>query len=272
MSLGHAAVQHHAIHRRIVCFSIELVCRTGLHIGAGKSGDLVGSQLPVIRDDDGRPLIPGSSLRGILRTGCEGLVRGLGVEKGLRRVADAPDCPTEMVEGWKSIGLIDRLFGRIGDRKNKFAYASRLKISSLTCIESEAIELRDGVGIDRESRTAAQGAKFDLEIVPAGARFQGRIKILNPADHELGLLAQALMMLDEGMLHLGGCSARGLGWMEVKVGQLRDWTAEGLLDGSSQQRQDVGDELGPVQERLKTYSKAFVELAKLVRAEPAGGA
>src|SRR5678815_6196606 len=47
----------------------ELHCETGLHIGAGKGSlEIGGADNPVVKDAFGRPYIPGSSLRGKLRS------------------------------------------------------------------------------------------------------------------------------------------------------------------------------------------------------------
>src|SRR6201987_2351266 len=47
----------------------ELHCETGLHIGAGKgSQEIGGADNPVVKDAFGIPYIPGSSLRGRLRS------------------------------------------------------------------------------------------------------------------------------------------------------------------------------------------------------------
>src|ERR1700680_1301631 len=47
----------------------ELHCETGLHIGAGKGSlEIGGSDNPVVKDALGRPYIPGSSLRGKIRS------------------------------------------------------------------------------------------------------------------------------------------------------------------------------------------------------------
>src|SRR5260370_42237672 len=47
----------------------ELQCETGLHIGAGKGSlEIGGADNPVVKDAYGRPYIPGSSLRGKLRS------------------------------------------------------------------------------------------------------------------------------------------------------------------------------------------------------------
>src|SRR6202163_1280214 len=50
----------------------ELHCETGLHIGAGKGSlEIGGADNPVVKDAFGLPYIPGSSLRGKLRSMLE---------------------------------------------------------------------------------------------------------------------------------------------------------------------------------------------------------
>src|ERR687889_846031 len=47
----------------------EIQCQTGLHIGAGKGSlEIGGADNPVVKDAFGVPYIPGSSLRGRLRS------------------------------------------------------------------------------------------------------------------------------------------------------------------------------------------------------------
>src|SRR5215831_2926750 len=47
----------------------EMQCETGLHIGAGKGSlEIGGADNPVVKDAFGRPYVPGSSLRGRLRS------------------------------------------------------------------------------------------------------------------------------------------------------------------------------------------------------------
>src|SRR5580692_10074961 len=50
-------------------FSGDLHCETGLHIGAGKGSlEIGGADNPVVKDAFGLPYIPGSSLRGRIRS------------------------------------------------------------------------------------------------------------------------------------------------------------------------------------------------------------
>src|SRR5579863_4937661 len=47
----------------------DIACQTGLHIGAGKGSlEIGGADNPVVKDAYGLPYIPGSSLRGKLRS------------------------------------------------------------------------------------------------------------------------------------------------------------------------------------------------------------
>ncbi len=246
--------RHHAALERIITLDLELICRSGLHIGAGKSQDLTGSDLPVIRDAAGLPYIPGSSLRGVLRAGIESLCRSLewiGPPKEEEKKGGKEDKRSNLEkfkELWTGMDMVERLFGAAGGRGH---YGSRLHFSDLMCKNRDVrIELRDGVAISRETRTASRGAKFDHEVVNAGAAFAGRIRLLNPLDEEVGLLAQSLWMLDEGVLLLGGKKARGLGWMEVRVSEATVRTAREILDCK---RFHEKHELGKVEEKLGSY-------------------
>ncbi len=52
-----------------------LVAQTALRIGAGRASDVVGNDLPVLRDGRNRPFIPGASLKGAFRARLEALIR-----------------------------------------------------------------------------------------------------------------------------------------------------------------------------------------------------
>ncbi|MDP9119881.1 MAG: RAMP superfamily CRISPR-associated protein [Acidobacteriota bacterium] len=254
----------HGSLERIALLDFLLTCRTGLHIGAGKSTDLAGSDQPVLRDATGRPLVPGSSLRGILRTGVEALCRAAGIDKTFADPGTAtggllPEV-AEILPHWRELDPVERLFGAAADGPGGFSYASRLQISDALCGTPIAVELRDGVGIERDSRTAATGIKFDLEVVPAGTRFRGVIRFKNPADFELGLLAQALWMLDSGALLLGGKSARGLGWVGVEIMAPRFIAPADILAGAPETPSDRT--FGSVEEKLSDF---LATLKRLVR-------
>src|ERR1700757_634477 len=67
MSTHTAQTQLQLIGKMIL--SGELHCETGLHIGAGKGSlEIGGADNPVVKDAFGLPYIPGSSLRGKVRS------------------------------------------------------------------------------------------------------------------------------------------------------------------------------------------------------------
>jgi CRISPR-associated RAMP protein (TIGR02581 family) len=254
--------RHHAALERIVLFDFALTCQTGLHIGAGKSADFAGSDLPVVRDASGRPFIPGSSLRGVLRAGIESFSLSLSLDALRRKAKDEAlpaGMPEDFAKGWLELDLVERLFGAVAEEKKRtISYGSRFQISDATSEGDTLFEVRDGVGIQRETRTAAPSAKFDVEVVPAGTRFQGRVRLKNPADYEVGLIAQALWMLSEGVLLLGGKSSRGLGWVKVSVTQPRELKAAALL---ARKRDESEQDFGPVEDKFQHYLDSLQELA-----------
>ena len=50
---------------------------TALRISQGRSTEPIGSDLPVVKDSLGKPLIPGSSFKGALRSRLESFLRGI---------------------------------------------------------------------------------------------------------------------------------------------------------------------------------------------------
>src|SRR2546426_10745938 len=101
-------------------------CDTGLHVGAGKGSLEIGSSdNPVIKDAFGRPYIPGSSLRGRLRSLLEQssgltvpaelvyLSRRRGQEVRIHQ-SDRPDDEICILFGRHS-GRLDRVVGDVLD-------------------------------------------------------------------------------------------------------------------------------------------------------------
>lgn len=72
-------------------------------------------------------------------------------------------------------------------------------------------QIRDGVGIDRDSGRAVEGLKYDFETVPPDTVFKFSMTIETADPLALGLAALALHELVEGNVPLGGIRSRGLG-------------------------------------------------------------
>jgi CRISPR-associated protein Csm3 len=208
----------------------ELSCQTGLHIGAGKGSlDIGGADNPVVKDAHGLPYIPGSSLRGRLRSLLE-QANGLTVPSELVYLSkrkgqevrihqsDRPDDEVCLLFG-RNPGRIDRVQGDAVDGSTATparltVYDSPLDMASITPqmrenLDDELTELKSETAIDR---ITAQSSPRTLERVPVGARFKVRfvIDILCDPDKVLpARVAEALRLLEDDAL--GGGGSRGSG-------------------------------------------------------------
>jgi CRISPR-associated RAMP protein (TIGR02581 family) len=81
-------------------------------------------------------------------------------------------------------------------------------------------QIRDGVGIDRDSERAVAQIKFDFEIVPAQTAFDFNLTVENPTARDLGLVALGLQEFANGMIPLGGIRSRGLGQCRLENVQM----------------------------------------------------
>ncbi|MFY9554676.1 MAG: CRISPR-associated RAMP protein Csx7 [Blastocatellia bacterium] len=201
----------------------RLVTQTGLHIGGGRD-TLTTTDSAVMKYIDDRPFIPGSSMKGAFRSAVERVVLSL---PGLRSCQLSkgidPDCPTmnppddEELEAdeKKQLAMMEklchtcRLFGA-----PKLAGKTRFcDLSVIPATWAGLTEVRDGVGIDRDSERAMEQIKYDYEVVPSGTEFDFRLVVENPDDtrKEMGLIAVGLGELAAGMIPLGGIRTRGLG-------------------------------------------------------------
>ena len=205
----------------------SLVFDTAWRVGSGKEGETM-SDLGVMLTTTGEPILPGSSLKGKLRSTCETLSHALGLSACLlNRAASGIDCASDIkyysdvranYQSTFQQGLNNRLQwidSHTCDVCKLFGSpvkAGRLLVSDGTLLNDWAsvVQVRDGVVIDRDSRTAVDGLKYDYEVVPPSSRFQLCIDLENPTDADLALLGAALFEWHAGS-SLGGFTSRGLG-------------------------------------------------------------
>ncbi|MBI5526472.1 MAG: CRISPR-associated RAMP protein [Deltaproteobacteria bacterium] len=196
---------------------------TAFHLGSGSEGSDF-ADMGVLTDHTGAPALPGSSLKGVFRANAESLAGHLGMwtcflEKRHEKCAGASQDLARArlkdldkaangieVEGILSNSLCDvcRLFGSQLARGKLRFHDARIKSWA------GALELRDGVGIDRDSGTAVDGVKYDFEVVPAGAVFDFTLDGENLNSIEFALVAATLLEWERGV-SLGGMTSRGLG-------------------------------------------------------------
>ena len=221
----------------------EVETLTAIRIGAGRSTSPISSDLPVVRDSANRPYIPGSSLKGVLRSYIESVMRGFKDEKHIvcNPIDEDGQCinRTDMKslrklreEGLKNPkerhNWTDQEFSKkiLGDTCwvcqlfGSLWYASKLQIRDLHVQQKlwfDQYQQRDGVAIDRDTETASDGKLYDYEVVPAGVLFKFHAIVDNAKDWQLGMLYLGLSAFEKGKLTIGGGSSRGLGLIELSL-------------------------------------------------------
>jgi CRISPR-associated RAMP protein (TIGR02581 family) len=220
-----------------------------LRIGAGDVGlDPSGADLTCVRtrhaEHGSTVYIPGSSLKGVIRSAAEASLRGQPLAGAALGACDDPldhgtgscgaryqsddDTATHVIH--RSHCLTCRLFGSqamkgrasvrdlvpwADDRRAGDAYGP----GGTNHVAANRLELRHGVAIDRILGSVKHGP-FDQELVPAGVAFFGDIALENYQVWQLGLLGEAFDQLDTGTSQLGSSKSRGLGVVRVAVEQI----------------------------------------------------
>lgn len=215
---------------------------TALRISQGRSSEPIGSDLPVVKDILGKPLIPGSSFKGAMRSRLESFLRGINEDlaiepseltsatwmnrlKELKEKYKGNDAQLTR-EIWEITDLASRLFGSPWT-------SGKFQVRDLT-VRSESwfgqYQERDGVAIDRDTETAAEGKLYDFQVVPAAVQFDFQAVVENATEVELGLLMVGLHQFETEQIPLGGGRSRGLGVVKLELNQMNWFDAEDSPD------------------------------------------
>ncbi len=165
---------------------------TALRVGGWAPS--VNADLTVARDGLGRFVIPGTSLAGALRSWL-GSVTG----PGGTALFSPPD--------------LGRVFGNLvpGSEDGDLCL---IRIDDATATGDVQAAVRDGVGIDRSTGSAAAGLLYQHEVLPPGSRFEVRITASEmPGDPQRAGQALDLILsaLADGRVEIGAARTRGLG-------------------------------------------------------------
>src|SRR5437763_9624114 len=188
----------------------EMHCETGLHVGAGKGSlEIGGSDNPVVKDAFGRPYVPGSSLRGKIRSLLE-QSSGMAVPTELVYLSRRKGQEVRIHQSDRADDEICLLFGRSPGRMERVqgevfeshaasparlaVYDAPLDPDSITAqmrenLDDEITEVKSENAIDR---ITSQANPRTLERVPAGARFRIRIVLDVLCEEDKGLATRLL--------------------------------------------------------------------------------
>ncbi|MCS6882478.1 MAG: RAMP superfamily CRISPR-associated protein [Oscillochloridaceae bacterium] len=210
--------------------ALTITSRTPVSVGAGGSVGALADK-SIVRDGWGRPIIPGSQVKGKLRWAAEQLLRGLG--------QDVPT-PFEGPKREELPTLVRDLFGSPRQRSPLFfadlpgVIGDPARLDALRdSPEQRRSQIRPSVALDRRRRTAADNLLVFQETALETTSFYSERAITGRVD---SLDHVALLWVAAGLsTRWGGAKSRGLGWAEVTA---RVWV-DGDERSADQLRADV---------------------------------
>jgi CRISPR-associated protein Csm3 len=215
----------------------KLRAETGLHIGGSKSSlDIGGVDLNVIKSPKGEPFIPGSSLKGKLRSMLARVEGSIAVNR--REIKDISGAKAD-----EDFDYLNQLFGSSGDERDKTkskGEVSRLIVRDAALDVAHFEDHFDGDDLDLDYTTVKWENTIDrrkgtaehprqLERVPAGSLFDFELVYdlyddhttpyqpsasertggRNKGEQHAWALATAMQLLQDD--YLGGQGTRGYG-------------------------------------------------------------
>lgn len=228
------------LEKKIVLeIGIELL--TGLHIGGNDVGiGIGGADKIVVRDGRGLPYIPGSSLKGKIRSLLERAGAG-GARLSIEERGGQPSCGPCQCGSCAVCAVFgvsaaeERRYepgrpytgaARLLVRDASLSRASREELESLSSLDMPYTQVKTEVAIDRLT-SMANPRRF--ERVPAGAKFETAlvlgVQAGDPAEEHVALVLQGLQLV--AWDHVGGQGSRGYGAVKVEVTAARELGIEG---------------------------------------------
>jgi len=187
----------------------KIVAESGLHIGGSKSTlDIGGIDLNVIKSANKIPFIPGSSLKGKLRSMLARIEGSIDVNNDSQNIKNIFGDSGKNDEK----GLVTRLLVRDANLEDSKTFKERFKEE----LELEFTESKWENTIDRRTGTAQHPRQ--LERVPSGAEFDFEMVFDEYDDGKtieyLTLIRTAMRLLEGD--YLGGSGSRGYGKIKFK--------------------------------------------------------
>ncbi|MGQ9720797.1 MAG: RAMP superfamily CRISPR-associated protein [Candidatus Jordarchaeum sp.] len=174
----------------------KIVTRTPLRVGKGKELSVVESDLPIMKNSENVPIIPGSSLKGFFRANSERIIANINKEEAEQ--------------------LIRKIFGSSEKKES----GSAILFYDLKAKEHNyKLENRKHIKIDPE--TGGVDNLFEAECVMDGSVFEGLIattRNLSPAF--MGIVQPVIELSSLGISRLGGFKSRGYGAVDITINNL----------------------------------------------------
>ncbi len=206
----------------LLTVELTISFESALSIGAGGSAGTIADK-SIVRDGWGRPLIPGSQVKGKLRWAAEQLLRAMGQD--IPAPFDAEIDDTTLVRD-PFIKLVRDLFGSPEQRSPlHFADlpATLVPAAQAPDLQRRLSQIRPSVSINRRRGTAEDARLLFQETALEGMQFAHERAIIGNlpkagAEHYAALLWAAIKLTERW----GGAKSRGLGWSTIKATLMLD--------------------------------------------------
>lgn len=229
---------------RMIAFKGKLVTTSPIHVGAGRAAEPGAIDLTFIRISHAgvhEPYIPGSSLKGILRSTSEALVNALGMQdKGiwacdplsrqnncgalLRRV-----CEDLLAKGAAKQDVVKQVVNKLCIACQ--IYGSTIFGSPLSVYDAYPfindsgkptyeLGVKAGIAIGRDTGAVARGALYHVEYVTPGSEFNLGATAKNLPNYLVGLIATTITEINAGRTLIGGQKSRGMGQVKMMFSEV----------------------------------------------------
>lgn len=202
-------------HRRLVVTG-RLTALQPITVGGDRHDPEVGNRMLVAKNQDGVPLIPGTSLAGVLR---RRLVEVVGATSAT--VLFGPDVDADELRA-SPLVVDDALMRQLCD--------AEANESSTSSSNAPLLPLLARTAIDRDRGSAAAGLLFETEYVPVDSVFGFRVHLIDPTDTTTSLLTVLLQSIEDEPISVGGATRSGRGELAISGLTVRDLD---LTDGST---------------------------------------
>ncbi|GEM_PF-708817 len=194
----------------------KIIAKTPLRVGKGKEMAVVESDLPIIKNSDEVPIIPGSSLKGFFRANSERIIANI------KPITEAEQ-------------LTKKIFGS-SDKKEEPGSAIFFYDLKAT---NYKLENRKHIKINPQ--TGGVDNLFEAECVMDGASFEGRLATTrNLSPVFIGILQPVIELASLGICRLGGFKSRGYGSVDININKLTL-----IIPGKSKEKLKEGVEIQP---------------------------
>ncbi len=209
---------------------VETLSALRIGKGRGETNPLSPATMQIIRTYDGKPLIPGSTWKGIFRSTGEKIAKEKGIYTctGLTKqtcmdqtLNDSKNSKVlDIFQDYLASNNIDEAIKLVWDYTciNCKIFGGPSLYSAVSILDSVAekfnIEYRAMIAISRKTGAVTGRALATVEYVEPGSIFPFMLIGNNLPNYALGYIIKIMRYINEGMVQVGGNKSRGFGFVK----------------------------------------------------------